>query len=79
LLPGTRTLDLLVELECLRGGASANVEHHEIVYVGLPQKSRGGDVFSFMHFYAVTSQDGGAPLAGCLAAVDEENLPPMKV
>ncbi len=40
----------------------------------LPEKSRGGDLFSFMHLDAVSSQDGGAHLAGSLAAVDEENF-----
>ena len=40
----------------------------------LPEKSRSGDLFSFMHLDSVTSQDGGARLAGCLAAVDEENF-----
>ena len=40
----------------------------------LPEKSRGGDLFSFMHLDAVSSQDGGARRAGCLAAVDEENF-----
>ena len=40
----------------------------------LPEKSRGGDLFSFMHLDAVSSQDGGAHLTRCLAAVDEENF-----
>lgn len=40
----------------------------------LPEKSRGGDLFSFMHLDAVSSQDSGARHAGCLAAVDEENF-----
>ena len=78
-LPWVRCPNLLVEFERFRRGVSANVEHREIVYVGLPQKSRGGDVFSFMHFDVVTSQDGGARLAGCLAAVDEENPFAMKI
>jgi hypothetical protein len=32
-----------------------------------------------MHLDSVTSQDGSARLAGCLAAVDEENPFAMKI
>jgi hypothetical protein len=60
-------------LERLRGGVSANVEHHEIVHIGLPQKSRGGDVFSFIHLNSTTPQDRSARFARSLRAVDEEN------
>jgi len=42
--------------------------------MGLPQKSRGGDLFSFMDLDSVTSQDGSARLARSLKAVDEENF-----
>jgi hypothetical protein len=42
--------------------------------MGLPQKSRGGNLFSFMHLDPATSQDGGASFACSLKAVDEENL-----
>src|SRR6266849_1066677 len=73
-LPGTCTLDLLVEFSRLFRGIPPSVEHDGIVDMGLPQKSRGGNLLSFMHLDAVTSQHGGARLAGCLAAVDEENF-----
>jgi len=42
--------------------------------MGSPQKSRCGDLFSFMHLNCVSSQDGGAHLARGLAGVDEENF-----
>src|SRR6266849_4939943 len=74
LLPWVRCPNLLVEFERLCGGVSANVEHHEVVDIGLPQKSCGGNLFSFMHLDSVSSQNGSARLAGCLAAVDEENF-----
>jgi hypothetical protein len=47
--------------------------------MGLPQKSPGADLFSFKHLDAMTSQDGSARLARGLAAVDEENLPSLKI
>jgi hypothetical protein len=42
--------------------------------MGLPQKSRSGNLFSLMHLDRVSSQDGGAYLACSLAGVDEENF-----
>ncbi len=74
LLPWVRCPNLLVEFERLCGGVSANVEHHEIVYMGLPQKSCGGNLFSFMHLDSVSSQDGSAYLTRSLKAVDEKNF-----
>ena len=71
-------LDLLVEFERFRRGVSANVEHHEIVDMGLPQKACCGEFLGLMHLNCVSSQDGSAHLAGCLAAVDEENFPVSK-
>jgi hypothetical protein len=71
LLLGTCVLHLLVEFERFPRGVSANVEHDEIVDIGLPQKSRGGDLFSFMHLDSVTSQDGSAYLTRSLKAVDK--------
>jgi len=73
-LKGTPLHYLTVEFQRFRRGISANVEHEEIVDMGSPQKSRCGDLFSFMHLNCVSSQDGGAHLASCLAAVDEENF-----
>ena len=40
----------------------------------LPEKSRGGDLFSFMHLDSASSQDGGAHFARSLKAVNEENF-----
>src|SRR5882724_4938876 len=71
---GTPEHYLTVEFQCFRREVSANVEHEEIVDMGSPQKSRCGDLFSFMHLDSVSSQDGSAHLAGCLAAVDEQNF-----
>jgi hypothetical protein len=73
-LMGTPVHYLTVEFQRFRRGGSANVEHDEIVDMGLPQKSRSGDLFSFMHLDRVSSQDGGAYLACSLAGVDEENF-----
>src|SRR6266849_75154 len=72
-LPWVRCPDLLVEFLHLFRGISPNVEHHEIVDIGLPEKSCSGDLFSFMHLDSLTSQHGSAHLARCLAAVDEED------
>jgi hypothetical protein len=73
-LTGTRVPDLLVELSRFFRGIAPNGEHEEIVETGSPKKSRGRDLFSFMHLDCVTSQDGSARLARSLAAVDEENF-----
>jgi hypothetical protein len=74
LLTRVSSPNLLVEFERFRRGVSANVEHDEIVDMGLPQKSRSGDLFSFMHLDRVSSQDGGTYLARSLAGVDEGEL-----
>jgi len=71
-------LHLAVEFQRLVRRVSANVEHDEIVDIGLPEKSRGGDLFRFMRLDSATSQDGSAHLARSLAAVNEENLFPGK-
>src|SRR5216683_2929801 len=73
-LTRVRSPNLLVEFERFRRGVSANVEHDEIVDIGLPQKSRCGDLFSFMHLDSVSSQDCSTRLARGLKAVDEENF-----
>ena len=74
MLMGTPVHYVTVEFQRFRREVSANVEHDEIVDMGLPEKSCGGDLFSFMHLDCVTSQDGSAHLARSLAAVDEENF-----
>ena len=74
MLKGTPLHYLTVEFQRFRRGISANVEHEEIVDMGSPQKSRYGELFSFMHLDRVSSQDGGAYLARGLAGVDEENF-----
>ena len=67
-------LDLLVEFERLPRGVSPNIEHYEVIDIGLPKKSRCGDLFGSMHFDSMTPQDGSAHLAGSLAAINEENF-----
>src|SRR5712692_9457939 len=79
LLSATCALDLLVEFSRLFRGIPSNVEHDEIVDIGLPQKACCGESFGFMHLDSVTSQDGRARLARSLAAVDEENFLPKKI
>jgi hypothetical protein len=74
LLLGTCVLGLLVEFERFPRGVSTNVEHDEIVHIGLPQKACCGESLGFMHLDSVTSQDGSARLARSPAAVDEENF-----
>jgi hypothetical protein len=69
---------LAVEFQRFLRGVSAKVEHQEIVDIGLPQKSCGRNLFSFMHLDSASSQDGNARLARSLAAVDEENFLPGK-
>ena len=73
-LPGTCLLDLLVEFERLPRGVSPNIEHYEVIDIGLPKKSRCGDLFGSMHFDSMTPQNGSAHLAGSLAAINEENF-----
>jgi hypothetical protein len=73
-LPWVRCPNPLVEFEPFRRGVSANVEHDEILDIGLPKKSSSGDLFSLMHLYCVSSQDGGARLAHSPKAVDEESF-----
>ncbi len=73
-LMGTPVHYVTVEFQRFRREVSANVEHDEIVDVGLPEETRSGDLFSFMHLDSVSSQNGGAYLARSLKAVDEENF-----
>src|ERR1700704_2808715 len=67
-------LDLLVEFEGLPRRVSPNVEHYEVIYLGLPKRSRCGDPFGSMHCDSMTPQDRSAYLARGLAAIDEENF-----
>jgi hypothetical protein len=71
---GTPVHYLTVEFQRFRRGVSANVEHEEIVDMGSPQKSRCGDLFSFMHLNSTTPEDRSARFARSLRAVDEENF-----
>src|ERR1700730_3368308 len=73
-LPWVRCPNLLVEFERFRRGVSANVEHDETVDMGLPQKSRAGDLFSFIHLDSATPEDRSARFARSLKAIDEENF-----
>ena len=73
LLPGTGLLNLLVEFERLSRGVSPNVEHDEVIEIGLPRKSRCGELVGGMHFDSMTPQDRSTRVAGSLAAIDEEN------
>src|SRR6266851_4894662 len=73
-LMGTPVHYVTVEFQRFRREVSANVEHNEIVDIGLPEKARCGDLFSFMHLDCVTSQDGSAGFARSLKAVDKENF-----
>jgi hypothetical protein len=73
-LASVRCPNLLAEFERFPRGVSANVEQHEIVDIELPEKSRVGNLFSFMHLDSVTSQNGSARFARSLAAVDEKNF-----
>jgi hypothetical protein len=67
-------LDLLVEFERLPRRVSPNVEHYEVIYPGLPKRSRCGDPFGGMHCDSMTPQDRSAYLARSPGAIDEENL-----
>jgi len=73
-LMGTPVHYLTVEFQCFRRKLSANVEHEEIVDMGR-HRNRAAEISSASCTSdSVSSQDGGAHLAGCLAAVDEENF-----
>jgi len=78
-LPWVRCPDLLVEFPRLFRGISPNVEHHEIVYIGLPEKSRCREFVGFIHLNCATAQHGSAHLARSLAAVDEEDSLATKI
>jgi len=73
-LMGTPVHYLTVEFQRFRRGVSANVEHDEIVDIGLPQKAGCGESLGFMHLDSVTSQDGSARLTRSLKAIDKENF-----
>jgi hypothetical protein len=73
-LLGTFGLDLLVEFERLPRGVSANIEHDEVIEIGLPKKSRCGELVGGMHFDSMTPQDARAHVACSLTAIDEENF-----
>jgi hypothetical protein len=45
-----------------------------LVDIGLPKKSRCGDLFASMHFDSMTPQNGSAHLTRSLAAINEENF-----
>src|SRR5713226_5840907 len=74
LLSATCALDLLVEFSRLFRGIPTNVEHDQIVEIGLPQKACCGESLGFLYLNSVTPEDRSARLAGCLAAVDEQNF-----
>jgi hypothetical protein len=67
-------LDLLVEFERLPRGVSPNVEYDEVIDIGLPKRSRCGDLFGSMDLDSMTPQDARAHPTGSLAAIDEENF-----
>jgi hypothetical protein len=73
-LLGTSVLDLLVEFERLSRGVSPNVEHYKVIDLGLPKKSRCGELVDGMHFDSMAPQDRSAHVACSLAAIDEENF-----
>ena len=73
MLPRVCCPNLIVEFSRVFRGIPPNIEHHEIVEIGLRQKSRSGDRFSFEYLDLATSQDGSARFAHSLRVVDEEN------
>ena len=54
--------------------AGYGAPHYEVIDIGLPKKSRCGDLSGSMHFDSMTPQNGSAHLTGSLAAIDEENF-----
>ena len=73
MLMGTAVFYLAVEFQRFLRGIPTNVEHDEVVDIGLPEGARSGDLFSVVYLDSVASQDGSAHLARGLAAVDKQN------
>jgi len=70
----TRASNLLVEFECFSRQVSAHVEQYQVIHIGLPEKSRAGEILGRVHLDAMTLQNPNPHIAGRLVAVDEENF-----
>ena len=73
-LMGASVFYFAVKFQRFLRGIPTNVEHDEIVDIGLPKGARSVDLFSFMYLDCVTPQDGSAYFARGLTAVDEQNF-----
>ena len=66
--------NLLVEFECFSRQVSAQVEQYQVVHIGMPEKSRHGQIFGYVHLDAVPLQNPNPHIAGRLVTIDEENF-----
>jgi hypothetical protein len=65
--------NLLVELECFSGQVSAHVEQYQVIHIGLPEKSRPGEILGRVYLDAMTLQNPDPHVACRLVTIDEEN------
>jgi hypothetical protein len=72
-LLGSGFLNLLVEFECFSGQVSSHVEQYQIIHIGLPEKSRSGEILGRVYLDAMTLQNPDPHVACRLLTVDKEN------
>jgi hypothetical protein len=65
--------NLLVEFERFSGKVSAHVEQYQVIHIGLPEKSRTGEILGRMYLDAMILQNPDPHVACRLVTVDEEN------
>jgi len=70
----TRVSNLLVEFEGFSGQVSAHVEQYQVINIGLPKKSRPGEILGCVYLDAMTLQNPDPHVAGRLVTVDEQNF-----
>jgi len=74
----TRVSNLLVEFECFSGQVSAHVEQYQVINIGLPKKSRPGEILGCVYLDAMTLQNPDPHVACRLVTIDEENRLALK-
>ena len=70
--------NLLVEFECFSGQVSAHVEQYQVIHIGLPEKSRPGEILGRVYLDAMTLQNPDPHVARRLVTIYEENRLALK-
>ncbi len=66
--------NLLIEFVCLSGQVSPHVEQYQVIHIGVPEKSRTGEILGRVYLDAMTLQNPDPHVACRLVTVDEQNF-----